>query len=1590
MKKTISILIVIVLSLLTVLPKTATAQRLMQKTDRAVVAVNRSGSTIRSVTSSGGQGSLISWRKLAEEPEGTTYNVYKRAAGATDYTKINSKPLTVTCLSTTLANNTEYAVTAISPDGKEGEMSAPFLYKVQGYPNVWFNFDFDNNVIKRDDYRTKYCWPMDTDGDGEFDAVVVDRLYAEGTETSEDTEGTENTATTSHKIQGYKLTGELLWTVDMGPNVNICAGQNDMVVAYDINCDGRCEVIVRSSDGTRFWDKAANTWGKYVGGNTDADTDKDGIIDYRSQTKRNPPVYMSVIDGLTGEELTYSEMNYSWVTDGSDHYGRDNRASYMNFGYGAMEGHFGIAYLDGIHPSLVMECADRETGGLHHVYVHSWDYDWNSVGGDLQSPTNWHHSHTWSANDKKPGCAEFHQIRILDSDGDGCDELWTGGYGVNPMQNRFVATGLGHGDRFIISDIDPDRPGIEGFAIQQSALLGQCLYDASNAYRIKEWYLPSVYDVGRGTCLDFDAAHKGYEILSYADEFVYDCKGEKTGQTRTGTMFEGVWWDGRLQREWLNSPGGSGWGTNVMITRVLGDRLCEFSQESSWATHGGTGTRPAFMGDIIGDWREEIILVKQSDNNSTGLVGYTTNIPTTYSIYCLQQDPHYRLDCTTRGYYQHPNTGFYLGGDMSMPPLPPVFEADLRWKGGNHSNHGNNEIFSVESGFATFDMSQSAPYTDGKSLMFDIYGDNSLPIFLTSPISPSTLYLMNPRGHDYTFERGTVDVLTQGTGQLIKSMQGKVELFGHLNHSGPTIISEGTLQVSGDIAGPVELRARGTLSGYATLKDTIIFEGALNYEGCRLMPGIDEAPMEGNIVSKKSMTLPGNVYIEVTAGYIGNSQGTWPICSSLKVEGDLTFKGTNYITVNLLVNDAAEYVIAECTGKLTCDLSKLKTRGLEGINYDLVLRDDKLVLIINNTREPQGDVIWTGAESNLWDYKAQNFSISSVATQSQQTAGEDLLSPTSFVSGDAVVFTADGLQKTVIVNDMLSTSGVTFQSGNYTLKGDGGISGEGDLTVEKDADVTLLMKYSDYTGKTIVNGGTLTVPNFYDGGQKSAIGAADATAGNLQLNGGTLVLQKDNMATNRRIALTDTATIRVAQSSSAFTMKGNVSGTGYLIKDGPGQLNFNYGGANNFAGLIVKKGKVAQGAWNASFGKVGGPMLLAGGEVDLIDSNNSSTQPTFNYVTTVQEGTTNTIVGTSRGKINGSFKGSGNLTIRTKYVRCDVGANFAQFEGQLTAIGDGGNFRLMSTVTDMSKTKLVVGAGTTVSHMSSGGGNEASATTKIGSLSGTATDGVLGGSQSIYKVGYLNTDTRFSGLLKCARLTKEGTGKLTLVTTGHTAPITVNGGTLELSNTTTTVFTTGLITVADGGTVQGNALATSITVNKGGTLTAGLNGKVGIMRMNGALRLNEGSTLLCKLSAAGNDKFTVKGAITHNGDTLLIRVPDDRELSPEEELTIFNNGFTSATGTPIVKCEAKGIDYEFDTSTLNNDGKIRVVDAVKVGIGTLSIGNDDLVNVFTTDGTKLRSQVPYLNALDNLPQGIYVITTRRADGQTTSTKKLKK
>ncbi len=1535
MNKRLSIITVLMLLLVSV---GASAQRIQQKLGRSVVAVgNPSGYDV-----------LVSWRKLAQEPENCTYNVYVKKSGATSYTKVNSTPIDNTNFQTTrsvIPFNTEVAVTMVS-NGVESEKSNPFLFKQQAWKDVFFDIDFETSVLTPNNYRVKYVWPMDLDGNGEYDALLVDRCYAGGA--GEDPGCT----TTSGKLQAYTLDGKCLWTVDVGPNRELSAGQNDAVLAYDINCDGKCEVIIRSSDGTRFWDAANNTWGKYVNGATTGDTDGDGIIDYRPSTK-NPPYYISIIDGKTGAEIVSSELKYSEISDGSDAYGRNNRSDYKNDNdgveYAFLTGKFAICYFDGIHPSLAVQCYNRRNDSGHHYYLMEWKFDWNNG-----VPSNWHHDNTWAFRRDGQGAAEFHQVRVADADGDGMDELFEGGYSWNPSKGQIAKPHIGHGDRFDLSDIDPDRPGLEVYAIQQSNLLGQIIYAAESGDHLKEWYLSSIGDVGRGRCIDVDDAHKGYEVFSTMYN-LYDCKGNVIKEGENTYPVEAVWWDGNLQRELISSPGGSGNGTNVMVMTYGGNRLIQFSKESDWVVHAGGAVRPAFVGDMTGDWRDELILKKQNDNSSTGIVGYSTDIATDYSMYCLQEDPHYRLDCTGRGYYQSPNTGFYLGGGMPYPPLPPVITADNRWKTGatwSASSSADN--------FTTFDMTQLKGFADGNSVIFDISGDNSKTINIEGTIKPSVVYLMNPKGHDYTFA-GTGSLA--GEMEMWKSMQGTVTFNKDLDYTGKTVISEGTLCVNGKIAGGIDLRAKGTLAGVTTVQGDITFEGALNYEGCRLMPG-NETDKYGVMTFAKSLTLPGEVYVVCNAA-AGKA-------SKIMVNGDLTLNGENTFTV--VVNEetlaAGDYVLAECTGSLTADATAIKTRGLEGVNYEIKVVGKQIVMTVNATRAPQQGVAWTGNVSNVWDYKSDNFIAGGNAT--------------AFVTDDEVIFNDNSGNRNITINEQMVPGSVTFDfsNGTYTITGEGGIGGTGSLTKKGTGELKMLLDGNDYTGATIIEEGTLTVDNLYDGGKPSALGASPATEGNLLLSGGTLKIDALNMATNHIVSLTDTSTINIAKGNAAISLTGKVTGTGYLIKDGPGQLNFTFAGTNNFAGIIVKQGKIAQGAWNSTFGLVGSPMLLCGGTVQLLNVNNSSTRPILNHKITVQEGTKNTIIGTTRGAINGSFYGTGEVTIVSSGVRSDIGANFANFEGKL--IAQGGNFRLMDAVKDMSKTHVFMDAEANMSHYSSNGSSQNAITTKIGALESSATDCKLGHSNDSYEIGYKDVDVTYRGLLTAKNITKTGNSVWTVTNAGSTSTVIVAGGTLQAYNSpfssTPQAFTSGRVTVKAGATLTGMGGVGSATIEKGGFIAAGYNGGYGTLKSTGTITMNEGSTMIVKVGktptgSLTNDKFKFNGKLTHKGDTILIEVSEDRILSAGDALTIFT-GTGGADGTYVLKTVSPGQTITWDDSELLTTGVLKVL-SVTSGINGVIISEDTIVDVYSTDGLLIRSDVRFADALKGLASGVYVVNGQK-------------
>jgi hypothetical protein len=188
-------------------------------------------------------------------------------------------------------------------------------------------------------------------------------------------------------------------------------------------------------------------------------------------------------------------------------------------------------------------------------------------------------------------------------------------------------------------------------------------------------------------------------MWSTMDGRVYDAQGNPVSGYDNQYPCEGVWWDNEPDREVVQTSDSH---YNVYIQDFFKGREVEFAKISGWRYVTVYAKRAAFWGDIIGDWREELILLHKENGVTVGVVGVTTDYASdTDFIYCLQQDPHYCGDCSTKGYYQSPNPGFYLSYDMPRPQLPPCMVADL--------------VATKDNTFVTYDRTAAATYATARA-----------------------------------------------------------------------------------------------------------------------------------------------------------------------------------------------------------------------------------------------------------------------------------------------------------------------------------------------------------------------------------------------------------------------------------------------------------------------------------------------------------------------------------------------------------------------------------------------------------------------------------------------------------------------------------------------------------------------------------------------------------------------------------------------------------------------------------------------------------------------------------------------------------
>ena len=117
-----------------------------------------------------------------------------------------------------------------------------------------------------------------------------------------------------------------------------------------------------------------------------------------------------------------------------------------------------------------------------------------------------------------------------------------------------------------------------------------------------------------------------------------------------------VWWDGDLLRELLDK--------NRVSKYDWENKCCDvIATFDGCDSNNGTKSTPSLQGDLIGDWREEVLL-RTTDNRSLRL--YVTTIPTVYRFHTFLEDPAYRISIATENvaYNQPTQPGFYIGPDL--------------------------------------------------------------------------------------------------------------------------------------------------------------------------------------------------------------------------------------------------------------------------------------------------------------------------------------------------------------------------------------------------------------------------------------------------------------------------------------------------------------------------------------------------------------------------------------------------------------------------------------------------------------------------------------------------------------------------------------------------------------------------------------------------------------------------------------------------------------------------------------------------------------------------------------------------------------
>ncbi|MDE7420663.1 MAG: hypothetical protein K2N35_10680 [Muribaculaceae bacterium] len=583
--------------------------------NRGLMAISLSGAGM-------GTGNLVSWRHREADGYGVKYKLY-RGDEAEQNTILNNGLYIIdrtNFADTKGSKNSFYRLETYDEFGNllETEISR----KTWDNQTLYIPTETPIDKVNGATYTPNDASYCDMDGDGEYEIILK---WSPSNE-----KDAASTGTTSPAIfDCIKLDGTRLWRINAGPNF-FTSAHTMQFIAWDFDGDGYGEFMMKTAPGT------IDGEGNYVIlGN---DNPEEIFLSGRGKQDHGPE-YITVFDGLTGAELATIPYHTDYQA-GKSYWGDDkqNRSErYLA----------ALAYLDGpdANPSPIFA-----RGYYAGAFVAAYDWDGKTLKERWVSRNTTKGKGLWGEG--------AHWVSVGDCDGDGFQEIVYGSAALDHDGSLLYRTGLGHGDALHLGDFLPERPGLEVFMVHEEKPYGYDLRDAATGEFIL--HKTESGDTGRGLAAHFDTKSPHSQFLYSASTGVFDCAdGSMIAEKWTiGSSGAGInnriYWDGDLYDEFFDKSIIAHWNsTNKWFDRYKVNN----GNYVIGKLNNGSKFNPCVLGDLLGDWREEIVTWDESNNY---LIINATSYKTNYRIPHLMDDLNYRVQVVNQNccYNQPPHLSF--------------------------------------------------------------------------------------------------------------------------------------------------------------------------------------------------------------------------------------------------------------------------------------------------------------------------------------------------------------------------------------------------------------------------------------------------------------------------------------------------------------------------------------------------------------------------------------------------------------------------------------------------------------------------------------------------------------------------------------------------------------------------------------------------------------------------------------------------------------------------------------------------------------------------------------------------------------------